>query len=378
MNEMRPGQTDNRSNDKYFELKDLSVGYNGKAIIHDINLDIKKGEIVTLIGPNGAGKSTILKTITRQLSRIVGTVTFDDKEIQRFSYKELATRMAVVLTERLHPELMTCFDVVAMGRHPYTNRLGLLEEGDRQIVLEAMKAVRIEDLEDRDFNSISDGQKQRVLLARAIAQEPEIIILDEPTSFLDIRYKLELLAILKEMAYEKGITVIMSLHEIDLAMKISDRLLCIKGDHIYAVGTPEDIMRDEAIQELYEIDNGFFDCRFGSVELPGPKGVPQCFVISSGGSGIPVFRQFVRKGIPFAAGILYRNDTDYAVASKVAAEVVPEEPFMPISDEAFERAAQLIDECPEVICTGVVIGETNKRLRELIERAEKAGKLTEM
>jgi len=363
--------------ERHFVLNDLSVGYNGKALIHDINFDIEKGEIVTLIGPNGAGKSTILKTITRQLAKIVGTVTFDNREIQKFSYKELATRMAVVLTERLHPELMTCYDVVAMGRHPYTSRLGLLGDEDREIVVSAMKAVRIEDLLDRDFNSISDGQKQRVLLARAIAQEPEVIVLDEPTSFLDIRYKLELLAILREMA-AKGITVIMSLHEIDLAMKISDRLICVKGDQIYRSGTPEEILRDEDIRELYEIDNGSFDSLFGSTELPGVMGEPNVLILSAGGSGIPVYRKLLRENVPFAAGILYENDIDYAVAKHLAAAIVTEKPFCPISDEAFEKAMALAESCERVIVTDFPIGSGNRRMEELIAAAERSGKAVRM
>mgnify|MGYP000621130422 FL=1 len=132
---------------------------------------------------------------------------------------------------------------------------------------EAMRIVHAEELGSRDFNAISDGQRQRVLLARAICQEPEIIVLDEPTSFLDIRHKLELLSILRSMAKEKGITVIMSLHEIDLAQKIADQILCVKGDHVCYYGTPEQIFEEQTIRELYGIENGFYDPRFGSIEL---------------------------------------------------------------------------------------------------------------
>ena len=135
-----------------------------------------------------------------------------------------------------------------------------------------MAAVHALDLSDRDFNAISDGQRQRVLLARAICQEPEIIILDEPTSFLDIRHKLQLLSILRSMAKQKGITVIMSLHEIDLAQKISDKVVCVKGDHIARFGAPEDVLDGEAIRALYSLDQGFYDPLFGSIELPRPEG----------------------------------------------------------------------------------------------------------
>ena len=187
----------------------------------------------------------------------------------------------------MKPELMTCHDIVATGRYPYTGRLGMLTREDEEKVEKAMRAVHAEELGGRDFNAISDGQRQRVLLARAICQEPEVIILDEPTSFLDIRHKLELLAILRRMAKEKGITVIMSLHEIDLAQKISDKIICVKGDAISHFGAPETIFREDIIRELYEIDNGSFDPCFGSIELPRPEGTPRVFVLAGGGTGVP-------------------------------------------------------------------------------------------
>ena len=233
----------------YFKMDHLSVGYNKKALIHDICIGIKKGEIVTLIGPNGSGKSTILKSITRQLQIIGGKVYFDDQNLTSFSFRDLSTRMAVVLTERMKPELMTCHDIVATGRYPYTGRLGLLTREDEEKVEEAMRAVHAQELGSRDFNNISDGQRQRVLLARAICQEPDIIILDEPTSFLDIKHKLDLLSILRDMAKMKHITVIMSLHEIDLAQKIADKIICVKGDTISQFGRPEDIFEENMIRD---------------------------------------------------------------------------------------------------------------------------------
>ena len=172
----------------FFRTSDLSVGYNGKALIHDIEISVSKGEILTLIGPNGSGKSTILKSITKHLETIKGDSFIADASIKGMSYKELSRMLAVVLTERIKGELLSCWDVVATGRYPYTNSLGLLSAEDREKVDAAMERVHTLELADRDFTAISDGQRQRVLLARAICQEPEIIVLDEPTSFLDIRH----------------------------------------------------------------------------------------------------------------------------------------------------------------------------------------------
>ena len=357
--------------DYYFKMDDMAVGYQGKTLIHDINIGIDKGEIVTLIGPNGSGKSTILKSITKQLKLIGGKVFFDDTSLQEMSYKELSSNMAVVLTERIKTELMTCHDIVATGRYPYTGRLGILSREDEDKVDEAMRIVHAEELGSRDFNAISDGQRQRVLLARAICQEPEIIVLDEPTSFLDIRHKLELLSILRSMAKEKGITVIMSLHEIDLAQKIADQILCVKGDHVCYYGTPEQIFEEQTIRELYGIENGFYDPRFGSIELPKVDGEPEVFVIAGCGRGIPIYRKLQKDNIPFATGILYTNDVDYQLARLLATEVITEEPFYRITREHLQKALQVMEKCKKVICADVPIGECNKGLEELIRAAKK-------
>lgn len=359
----------------YFQMKDLSVGYHGNALIHDINIGINKGEIVTLIGPNGSGKSTILKSITRHLPLIQGNVFLDGQDIGKLTYRELSTKMSVVLTERMKPDLMTCHEMVATGRYPYTGRLGILSREDEEKVEAAMAAVHASDLGNRYYNSISDGQRQRVLLARAICQEPEIIILDEPTSFLDVRHKLELLSILRNMAKEKQITVIMSLHEIDLAEKISDKIMCVKGNTISHFGKPEEIFDEAVIRDLYEIDNGYFDPLFGSIELPRPAGDPEVFVISACGTGIPVYRRLQKENVPFAAGILYKNDVDYRLARLLATEVVVEEPFREIRDVVFDRALSVMDQCKYVINAGVPLESGNLRIEELMKKAEKDGKI---
>ena len=361
--------------ENYFEIKNLSVGYNRKALIEEICFDIKRGEIVTLIGPNGAGKSTILKSITRQLEIIRGDVILDGGNLRNLSFKELAHRMAVVLTERIKTELMTCYDIVATGRYPYTGRLGILSYEDQEKVEQALAAVHASELGGRDFSAISDGQRQRVLLARAICQEPDVIILDEPTSFLDVKYKLELLSILRSMAKEKNITVVMSLHEIDLAQKISDKIVCVKGDRIFRYGRPEEIFEEDAIRDLYEIDNGFFDPLYGSIELPRPAGEPKTLVISSSGKGIPVYRMLQKEDIPFIAGILYPGDTDYRLARLLASEIIEEKPFCEIGEEAMKKAMDAVEKCERVIYAGADIGTYNKELLTLVEEARRLGKL---
>ena len=360
--------------DIYFEAKELVVGYNGRPILGNVSFKINRGEIVTLIGPNGAGKSTILKSISRQLKLLGGSVFVEDMDLWRMPAAELAKKMAVMLTDRMNPEQMTCRDVVMMGRYPYTGLLGLPGDGDEEAVDRALAAVDAEELSGCGFTAVSDGQRQRILLARAIAQEPEIIILDEPTSFLDIRCKIELAGILRKMA-DAGITVVLSLHEVDLAQKLSDRLICVGSDGRITQGTPEELYIKNQLSELYGLGQRSFDPVFGSFELRSPKGEPQVLVISSSGSGISVYRRLQRRGIPFAAAILYENDIDYRVASMLSSEVVSERSFRRITDEALTRARELVDSCREVVLCSVEIGDCNSRIEELIQYARESGKL---
>lgn len=356
---------------KYFYTENLFVGYNGKALIKEINVELERGKILTLIGPNGAGKSTILKSITRHLTPIGGKTFIDNKELSDWGAKEFAQNTAVVLTDRISPELMTCAEVVAMGRYPYTGMFGKLTDEDKEIVVKSLKRVHAMDIAEQDFSTLSDGQRQRIMLARAICQQPEIIVLDEPTAFLDIRHKIELLDILRSMARDENITVIMSLHEIDLAMKVSDFLLCVKGDKIAAFGKPEEILSDKTVESLYSMDKGSFDVLFGSVELAKPKGAPKAFVVAGGGYGIDCFRALQRQNIPFSTGVLFENDVDCHVAKDLSDCVITNPAFEPILEAKFNEAAEILKQCSFVIDAGTPVGTLNEFNGKLLELAKK-------
>ena len=247
----------------FFQTEHLSVGYNGNPVVKDIAVTIKKGQILTLIGPNGSGKSTILKSITRQLKTISGIIYIDGNSIENINKREMSRRTAVVLTERPKPELMTCGDVVAVGRYPYTGMLGILSEQDKEKIHEALLMVNAAQLKDQCFSEVSDGQLQRIMLARAICQEPEIIVLDEPTSFLDIRYAVEILDVLRNMADHHGVTVIMSLHELNYAKRISDLVMCVKSGRVLYIDTPKKIFTEAIISNLYDLPEGYYRQLFG-------------------------------------------------------------------------------------------------------------------
>lgn len=362
----------------YFRTAKMSVGYQKQPLLEDIEICLEKGEILTLIGPNGAGKSTILKSIAGQLDLIGGTVYIDGRDMSGMSGAEISRKMAIVLTDKLGAELMTCEDVVATGRYPYTGRFGILSQADYKAVEEAMELVCVTEIKDRDFTRISDGQRQRVMLARAVCQEPEVVILDEPTSYLDVKYKLEFLSVLQEMKRKKGLTVIMSLHELELAAKISDKVMSVNGEYVDRFGTPEEIFRPGYIAKLFDLSIGSFEEAGQSMELMAANGTPEVFVIAGDGRGRNVYRRLQRQGISFMTGILFYNDLDYPVAKALAAEVVGTESFEPISDKLLETAKRKIDFCSKVICCRNKFGSMETANEELFLYASRNGKAVEL
>ena len=236
----------------------LCVGYNN-PLISDICLNIKRGTITTLLGANGSGKSTILKTISGHLKRLGGNICFDGINGDNLSEKDKAKKLSVMLTERIDAELMTCRDVVETGRYPYTGYFGLLSDNDRRAVKRAVELVEIENIAECDFSKVSDGQRQRVMLARAICQETDILLLDEPTSYLDIHHKILFLETLQKLAHENHTAVILSMHELDLAEKISDYVICVKDGKIAHYGNPEDIFKQSIICGLFDISDDIFN-----------------------------------------------------------------------------------------------------------------------
>ncbi|MCR5538766.1 MAG: ABC transporter ATP-binding protein [Lachnospiraceae bacterium] len=243
----------------YFETKDLAVGYDGTVVADKINIGLRKGEILALIGPNGAGKTTALRTMTKQQPPISGQILIGGRDLSKMTEAELSRQMSVVLTDRIQTELMTCRDVVSLGRYPYTGRLGILEKEDNEIVDHCMEITHTTELMNTDFTRISDGQRQRVLLARALCQDPDIILLDEPTSFLDVRYKLEFLTLLRTLARKTPFAVILSLHEIDMAKQVADYILTIKDRTVDKYGLSDEVFSPGYIEHLFDITVGSFN-----------------------------------------------------------------------------------------------------------------------
>ncbi|HBF4428897.1 TPA: ABC transporter ATP-binding protein [Clostridioides difficile] len=355
------------------KTNNLSVGYNNKVVISNINVEVKNGEILCLLGSNGAGKTTLLRSLSKLISPIKGEIYLNGVNINCISRKALSKKMALVLTNRLLGDLMTVQDIVNIGRYPYTGFFGSLSKKDLIMVDEALESVDALHLKKRYFDELSDGEKQKVLVARALVQEPEIIILDEPTTHLDIKHRLELINILKKLSKEKSISVILSLHEIDIALKSCDKVALIKNNKVIAYGQPEDVVDEDIINSLYELDDKNFNSLLGSVEISN-KSKNEVFIIGGGGKATPIYRAFTKKGIGLYSGIIHENDIDYEIGRTMGIKMFTENPFEPISDESFDLAIRNLNDSKIIIDTGFSVGETNKRNIDIIKEALKLDK----
>ncbi|GMO33703.1 MAG: ABC transporter ATP-binding protein [Termitinemataceae bacterium] len=353
------------------KTKDLSVGYNKKSIIENINITAVQGSIICLLGPNGAGKTTILRTLSSLLSPVAGAVFLDGQNIINIKAQEKAQKLAVVLTEKINMPLTTAYDIVCMGRTPYTGFFGRLSENDHAIVKECMQLTGSESLANRIFLDLSDGEKQKVMIARALAQEPELIILDEPTSHLDLKHKVEVAGILNKLSRKSGLTVILSLHDIDIAIKSCEYLILVKDGKIADFGKSEDIINIDTINNLYNIEGAAFNFVLGNVEIHNTKPAT-IFVVAGAATGTPVYRTLSRLGIGIATGVLHKNDVDYFTASSMNLQtIIAENSFCPVRDSLYDAACNSMQNTKLIIDAGFPVGDANKKNIELLQEASK-------
>lgn len=237
----------------FLRLENASFAYGSNPALQYLSMNIEEGEFIGVIGPNGSGKSTLLKLLGGILRSDSGGVFFKDKELHDYKRKILARSIAWVPQE--HPETFSfrVAEIVLMGRHPYRSPLTFESQEDLDIAAQAMKMTDVSHLSTRPFNEISGGEKQRVMLASAIAQEPEVMLLDEPTTALDIKYQLEILNILKRLNQVNGATLVLAMHDLQLASKFCGRLVLINEGRIIKDGTPDQTLKKEILETVYGV-----------------------------------------------------------------------------------------------------------------------------
>ena len=356
------------------QTRGLEVGYRRRRVLGDVCLEVAPGEVLCLVGANGCGKSTLLKTLARQLEPLGGSVLLDGADARGMRARDFARQVSVMLTGQPTSEMLSCLDVAQTGRIPYTDGLGRLAEADKQAVEQAMRATGSWHLRGRDFMQISDGQRQRVLLARAIAQEPATMLLDEPMSYLDVRHQLELLATLRGMARDTGCALVMSLHEMSLVGKVADKVACVRDGAVVAQGTPEDVLDEGVMGEVFGLGDCAYDAVLGCVERAPLSAPARVFVLAGAGRAAGAMRALRRAQVGFCAGILAENDVDCTIAKCLTSHVVSVPEFCAVDEAALARGLETLRGCEALLdCLGDRLGPAIERCGELRQAARDLG-----
>ncbi len=332
---------------KAVDVVDLDVRYGAHQILEEIAFSVQSGEMIGICGPNGSGKTTLLKAMSRIVAPAGGDVYYNGDQLDSLSFRMLAQRVAVVPQETAINFDFTVSEIVMMGRHPYIGRFASESKHDYAICERVMRLANVSHLAGMPVNQISGGERQRVLIARALAQEPDILLLDEATSHLDISHQIEILTIIrKEMEKTATISVF---HDINLASCYCDRILLLKERRIAAIGTPAEVLTEDLIQSVYGINVivGTHPSTKRPYILPVYEkrqvetGGKRVHLVCGGGTGSLIQRELYQSGCLFSTGVLNVLDSDYTTAQELGIPVVSEAPFASISKDASGALAPL-------------------------------------
>lgn len=366
------------------KVKNLQFGYGKSIIIKDINLEVKPGSFLSIVGPNGSGKSTLLKNISKSVLPQKGVIELDALNLLSLKSRQIAQKMAVVPQDTTIEFSFSVYETVLMGRTPFLNRFE--SEGPRDFALArwAMELTNIWHLRDRFVTEISGGERQRVIVARALAQEPKIILLDEPTAHLDIQHQVELLELLQSLNRTSGLTVVTVLHDLNLAAQFSENIVLMKEGEIFAEGKPHQVLTPANIRKVYSMEVAITDNpltgRFNVIplgrtksDLKDGKGL-HIHLVCGGGTGVFILDRLVQLGYKVSCGVLNIGDTDWNRAKMLGVEVVEEAPFAPISERSILKNKALIEKANYLIITSIPFGSGNLANLQLTVEACRTGK----
>jgi len=372
-----------RSMAALLSVNDVHFSYDSHTVLRGISFQLEPGVMVGLIGPNGSGKSTLIKVLSKVLKPTRGEVQFRGRTTARIPSVELARHVAVVSQDMTVAFSFTGIETVLAGRYPHIGRFGFETQRDVEIARRAMAFTDTIHLSDRYIEEMSGGERQRVFLARALAQEPELLLLDEPTTHLDINHQIEIMDLIRTLHRERNLTVLSVTHDLNLAAEYCGRLLLMSEGRIVMEGSPSRVITDAAIKTVYGAD---------AVVSKNPKtGAPhialvprvapaaaqrtgiKVHVICGGGTASDLIRRLVIEGYAVTAGVLNEGDSDHRVATSLATEVVTAAPFSPVSDSAHARNLELARAADVVVVSRVPIGQGNLRNLEAAIEASSAG-----
>jgi len=368
--------------DSIYEVENLRFKYDESWVLDGISFRVKEGEILGIIGPNGSGKTTILRILSRVVIPQEGEVRVRGKNLLELRQKEIAQTIGVVPQDAFFPFPITVGEVVLMGRSPWLSGFGFESEADLQIASQAMALTNTLNLSDRLIFELSGGERQRAIIARALAQRPQVMLLDEPTAYLDIGHQIEIYDLVKKLNAENRLTLIIVSHDLNLASEYCDRLILLYEGKIYRMGKPKEVITEENLSRVYQSSvlveenpvTGAPRVTLLSKLMSGKYREKSMTVhlISGGGSGADLMRKLIIEGYKVTCGVLNIGDADELACNSLGIEVVKEEPFSPISAESFSRNKTTIEKADIVIVERTKFGKGNIRnLEVLFEFPEK-------
>jgi len=337
-----------------------------REVLKGISFDVRSGELISILGPNGSGKTTLLRCISATLKPKLGSVYIDGASVRNMKSRDIAKRFAFVEQSSALGYELSVIDVVMLGRLPYIKRFSLPTEEDLKAVERSLEVVGIAALGKRSFDELSGGEKQKVLIALAIAQSTKVLLLDEPTAHLDIKAQIEVMELLRKLCRE-GKIVLMATHDVSFASHFSDRVLLLRDGEQIAFGPPEEVIREGLIKKTFGV--GLSIAR--EIRKNGNKR-GRVHVICGGGTGASLLEKLY--DFEISAGVVNIFDSDHEKAVELGAEIVEEQPFAPISEEAFKKNVELIKKADFVIVTGFPIGYGNIKNIEAALEACRMGK----
>lgn len=369
------------------KIEHLEAKYPGSSplVLQGISFQVKKGELIGLIGPNGSGKSTLLRVMAKTLAPLRGKIWLDGLDLQTISRQGLAQKMAVVTPnlEGLGGEYRV-EDFVLLGRSPYLKRRQFWESKHDYIVAEqAMTLTGIIDYRRRRLRQLSSGELQRACLAKALTQQPDLLLLDEATAHLDINYQMQMLDLVQSLSQERGLTVVAALHDLNLAAAYCQKIILMHQGAIWAMGAPHQVITSDNIKRVYQAK---VSCRLDPITLkpsvlfpskiidPKQSSQRKIHVVCGGGSGSEIIRRLVQEGFQVSAGVLNVGDSDEITARYLGVPTVTERPFSPISEKTYQENLEFLAKADFILLAPLMIGHGNLNNLKAIEQVQGFGK----